>query len=347
MSFSWKSVGLMITRRCPLACGHCVTRSSPRVQGKMAFEAAAGWIREIPRVSRKVCFTGGEPLLYPEEVRELTRLASQLGLSVSLVTGCGWAKNAERAQRILAELAEAGLSQIVISWDPFHEPFLKKDLPLSVARAAADCGLQPRIRSTYRASDSPDFRARFVSEFAPFVELFESQEVVAMGRARSLPPGAVSRTKELPGGFCPSVVLPVVDGDGRVYACCGPSLDAAPGSPLVLGNALEESLAEILERAHSDPLLHAIHAFGPRGLLSLLGAERVEEKEFSGICDLCLRLTDDPGWVARIRKRLAEPQIRFAIEALLLARKGERAQKPRPVSPSAIREREAGAALAG
>ncbi len=345
MSFAWKTVGLMYTRRCPLACGHCVTRSSPGAEGKMDPRDAARYIGEAARVSTQLCFTGGEPLLYPEEIQRLVALASQLGLRVSLVTGCGWAKDEERVEPVLSELAEAGLRQLVISWDPFHEVFLRREAAVRVAQTAANLGLRPIIRSAFRASDSPEARADYYAEFASFAQGHEAAEVLPVGRAASLPVESFDWSSGPPAGFCPSVVLPVVRWDGTVYACCGPSLEAKPGSPLILGNALEEPLDRILARGASDPVLHAIYAIGPRAMGKLIEqGNGLSSQRFSGICQVCLKLTNDPSFVTKIRERLADPEIRLVLAAHLLAR---RAGKPADVRPAARTLREEGAIGAG
>lgn len=323
MSFAWKTVGVMYTRRCPLACGHCVTRSSPRAEGKMDPKDAARYIREAARVSANLCFTGGEPLLYAEEILELVALAADLGLHVSLVTGCGWAKQPERIEPVLEGLANAGLDHMVISWDFFHEAFVRRETAIRVTRTAANLGLRPRIRSVFRSFDSPETRADYFSEFAPFVEKHEASVVVSVGRAEDLPEESFSWSDRPPAGFCPAVVLPVVRWDGTVYACCGPSLEAEPGSPLILGNALEESLEEILRRGRNDPVLHAIHTLGPAGIWNLIEPEGADRsgRRFSGVCNGCLALTNDPLLVGRLREKLAEPKLRLLVGALLLARK--------------------------
>ncbi|WP_020493917.1 radical SAM protein [Verrucomicrobium sp. 3C] len=342
MSFAWKSVGLMYTRRCPLACGHCVTRSSPRAEGKMDPKDAARYIQEAARVSPNLCFTGGEPLLYAEEIQELVALAADMGLQVSLVTGCGWAKQAERIEPVLEGLVDAGLGHLVISWDSFHEAFVRRETAVRVARSAANLGLRPRIRSVFRSGDSAEARAGCFSEFAPFALAHEAVEVLPVGRAASLPEESFGWSSGPPAGFCPSVVLPVVGWDGRVYACCGPSLDSETGSPLILGNALEEPLDRILARGRSDLVLHAIHAIGPRAMAKLI-EEEVEfpSQRFAGICQACLALTNDPARVARIREKLADPEIRRLLAVHLLAR---RAGKP---AGGRAEERKNGAALVG
>ncbi|MDD4932956.1 MAG: radical SAM/SPASM domain-containing protein [Methylacidiphilaceae bacterium] len=347
MSFAWEAVGLMYTRTCPLACGHCVTRSSPRAEGKMDPKDAARYIGEAARVNASLCFTGGEPLLYAEEILGLVRLASDLGLRVSLVTGCGWAKEEARIEPVLSALAEAGLGHLAISWDPFHEPFLRRETAVRVAQVAAEQGLRPRIRSVFRPFDSLETRARYFSDFAPFSELHEASEVLPVGRAENLPEESFDWSERANGGFCPSVVLPVVRWDGTVYACCGPSLDAKAGSPLILGNALEEPLDQILERGRLDPLLHAIHAIGPQALGRLIAEGSPSSQPSAGICQVCLTLTNDPSLVSRIRERLAQPELRLLVAAILL---GRRAKKPKGAPAEARRkerERRKEAALAG
>jgi hypothetical protein len=51
---------------------------------------------------------------------------------------------------------------------------------------------------------------------------------------------------------------PAVDVDGRMFACCGPSMLLGRSSPLYLGDWTAELLSDIVERARRRPLLQAI-----------------------------------------------------------------------------------------
>src|SRR5207244_7127267 len=118
---TYQVIGLTYTRGCPLSCSDCITESSPRAKGKMDFELALACLRAISPFCDAVSFTGGEPLLYPQEIIRLIREASREGLHSAVVTGAGWVSTERLAQRRVGTLAEAGLSRMTISWDGYYE----------------------------------------------------------------------------------------------------------------------------------------------------------------------------------------------------------------------------------
>lgn len=327
----FKTIGLSYTRTCPIACRHCLTESSPRAKGRMVQEQALRYLEALPRFTRSTCFTGGEPLLYHREMVELTGFAKELDLKVSLVTGAGWVKDESTTRRKVEELAAAGLDELMISWDAYHEEFLERERPLTLARLAIEAGLAVTVRTARSASEDPEGRQ---AVFRGLPVEFDVGRILKLGHARSLPDEEFSWSGSPPKGACCLVLSPVIESDGSVYACCGPSLASRRGSPLLLGNAEAEPLGDILERAARDPILEVISLLGPYGLYLLLkdhpaGRNLFKARDrYSGICDLCLDITDEPESVAAVRERIGEPDF----QALLAAK---RRADGRPVTETA------------
>jgi hypothetical protein len=149
---------------------------------------------------------------------------------------------------------------------------------------------------------------------------FNPSQIIRLGRASTLPITHFQQWHAPPKGECDNVLLAVIDFSGKVYACCGPSYFSSSDSPLVLGDACQEPLEDILERAINDPILEVISLLGPYGLYLLL-----EQTEFKGlyeprgtyttICDLCLDLTNSPDMVSAIRKKLTDSQSQALLSA--------------------------------
>jgi len=311
-------IGLLYTRTCPLACGHCISESSPQARGRMRPEQVRRYLPAIRQFSERVCFTGGEPLLFPSEILQLTAEAREIGLEVSVVTGAGWVKTEAMARERVGELAAAGISRVVISWDPYHEEFAPRAHALALAQAACDAGIAVDLRTVVPANRSlEDYQA-------PFRKLpihFEMSMPVRLGSARSLPEADFRWWDGPPVGTCNVVLRPVIEPDGSVYACCGPGNFSRRSSPLALGNAEERPLEEILQRAACDPILEAISLIGPHGLYRLLQEEgndgsRIEpRRRYSGVCELCLDINDSPAAVAALRTRLEASDAQILLAA--------------------------------
>ena len=286
----------------------------------MTPEQVRSYLPVIARYTGAICFTGGEPFLYHREITELTAFAKGLGLRVSLVTGAGWVRDEAVARFRVQELVGAGLDDLAISWDTFHEEQAERAWSVLLARVAVEEGLRVTVRSVVTA---PHDCSTYQAEFRKLPVRFETLPLIRLGRATSIPMGHSERQANPVKGPCNVVLNPVIDYDGRVYACAGPAYYSAPHSPLVLGNAEQEPLASILERARHDPVLEVISLAGPYGLYVLLkesgqaGLLR-ERNGYSSICDLCQDLTNSLEIVGELRERLAEPAARAMIEALRL-----------------------------
>ncbi len=320
-------IGLLYTRTCPLACGHCITESSPRAKGRMHPEQVRRYLPAIRRFSKHVSFTGGEPLLYYREILALAAEAKQLGLEVSVVTGAGWVTGEAMARTRVRELAAAGLSRMVISWDRYHEAFTPREHALTLAQAACAAGIPVDVRTVVPANRNlEDYQA----EFRGLPVRFESVSPLKLGAARNLPDADFQWQDSPPKGICNVVLRPVIEPDGMVYACCGPGHFSRRPSPLVLGNAEETPLDEILARGVRDPILEAISLIGPHGLYKLLdgrGRNGVDSqpRRYSGVCDLCLDLNGSPASVAALRERLEENDAQILLAAARMWAEGQSA----------------------
>ena len=336
----YKTVGLLYTRTCPLQCGHCIIESSPRATGKMQPAVAESYIRTIVQYADEVCFTGGEPLLYYNEVVELIRMARQLGLRVSLVSGAGWVRTdkAHIARERVRGLAEAGLNKICISWDQYHEEFSPRANAQLLGSLAAEYGIDVVVRGVVPADlegEKPTVMFdRFPAQF---------QNLIQLGAAKSLPESQFLHYAEPPRGACDVVLTPAIEPDGNVYACCGPSRFATSTSPLRLGNTNEESLDAIFARGVNDPILNALLTIGPRGLLDLLKKtsaypEFEPRMHYNNVCDLCMDLTDVPAIVDAVRGKLSDAEGKAMLMAAAMIQAKRRGLLPEAPPRTATRE---------
>lgn len=297
----------MYTRTCPFACQDCITDSSPQARLKMPFEKAKSYIRAMVPFTPAVCFTGGESLLYPEDIMSLSRYARDLGLRPNLVSGAGWVNSAEMAEKRAKELAEAGIKALVVSWDKYHEEFGHVDQPVLLARAAAEAGIHVSVRIVSKPGECFE---KYRKAFENIPVVLQPVPIIRMGRAKTLPKSHFYWHTQPPKGACFVVLSPAIDEKGKVYACCGPTLDSPDNSPLILGDAEKEPLENILERGVKDTLLEMIHLLGPYGMTLLLKEHPEGNKYFkpgksySGVCELCRDLTDSPELVRILREQI-------------------------------------------
>jgi MoaA/NifB/PqqE/SkfB family radical SAM enzyme len=313
-------VGILYTRTCPLSCRHCIISSSPRATEKMTTQMASDLIDQIPEFCDSVCFTGGEPLLYYNEILPLIRQARSLGLRTSLVTGAGWVSTSkpEIAKARMRGLKEAGLQTLCVSWDVYHEEYSRPENAQLLIEEAKAVGIPVTVRGVVSADGA---KAEIEDKLVSIQVNYEKIPVIRLGHAEGLPEEHFVFTPTISRGGCSTVLTPVIEPDGHVYACCGPSRGSDRSSPLVLGNVFDEPLESILARAQEDPILEAIERIGPYGLFQLVkdspGLRDILPKRaaYTGICELCLDLCNIPEVVQRLRERLSDRDAKALVAA--------------------------------
>ncbi len=319
-------VGLIYTRKCPLACAHCIISSSPRENEKMTPEMALSYIKVVPKYSNGVCFTGGEPMLYYNEILPLIREAKKIGLGVSLVTGAGWVSlnKPHIARERIFGLKEAGVDTLCVSWDAYHEEFSSPENALLVLELAREAGIKRVFSRGVMAATGAV--SRIVEKLVKIDVPYERVQVLRLGTAATLPEEHFRFTEELPAGRCGIVRSPAIEPDGTVYACCGPSRNGKKESALVLGNTNDEDIDSIFHRAVNDPILQAINDIGPYGLYQLIENDPdlhdilPPRARYTGMCELCLDLMDLPEIVGRLRQRLDKDENRILMLAARMYR---------------------------
>lgn len=107
-----RKVIFLLTNRCPLRCVMCWTHDAAKGT-ELGLDDLLSAVRQAAAFGvEEVMFSGGEPLLRREEVRDLVALASSLGLHTSLLTSSFFPD-----PEILLGLWEAGLNVVMTSLD--------------------------------------------------------------------------------------------------------------------------------------------------------------------------------------------------------------------------------------
>jgi hypothetical protein len=126
-----RSGGLITNYHCSSSCRHCLYRCSPKWPKEyISPETIRENLRTIKVLGcHSIHVGGGEPLLNPSCVASVLEIAGEERVFVEYVeTNSSWYQNHDDACTILAELADRGLSTLLVSISPFHNehiPFYK------------------------------------------------------------------------------------------------------------------------------------------------------------------------------------------------------------------------------
>jgi len=251
-------VGILLTHRCSAECRHCFFESSPHRTEVMPRQTARRVINEAMSLGAKwVSFSGGEPFLEHDSLRELISLSSENGLNTEVVSNGFWGETIEKAQGALKPLIEAGLDVLNLSVDDFHCEYVPFESLRNAYWAAVDLG----VKIVLMVSTGKDSGITWES----LPELLGDDRVQVAGKSRILDPHAVLfETQFTPIGRgaglnydpvqfteigCNDVLRDIgVAPNGDVMPCCGPL-----GTRNVLGNINEDGLGLILYRAGREP----------------------------------------------------------------------------------------------
>jgi pyruvate-formate lyase-activating enzyme len=289
----------LFTRRCNFNCDHCSVSASPdrreTISGdimKKAIEHAYA----LPSI-RAMVFTGGEPTLYSELLKEGLTYAREKGVLTRVVTNAWWAKTPDRATRFLDELVTCGLNELNISYDDFHAPYLKiyggEQNVVNAVRAAKELGLEvligivihPKARITSNYLRQLFLDAGIIGE----VRILEDY-LFPLGRARYKLPKNVfvpdpEKATEL--GCRDAGKTLVILPSGEVTFCCGHILCSEAQRLITLGDLTSEgTLAEMVERMQRNVLYWWLHLEGPGAVLRELG---ISQKVYRN-CEACFYL---------------------------------------------------------
>jgi MoaA/NifB/PqqE/SkfB family radical SAM enzyme len=301
-----RDAGLVMTYRCEVACPHCILEAGPHRTEEMAEADMRDWIDQLAGYRNgaieALSLTGGEPFYNLDTLRRVSAYAAERGLMVSAVTNAYWAADEERAHAVLEGLD--ALQMLAISADVHHQKQIPFERVRNAIAAARACGVPYAVVVCTESKDDAGYR-RIVGELEAITPADTIATVITfpVGRAlRGVDASAYERVEEAPGAPCPAASAPVLLPDGRVSACIGPLVTLSSPHPLALGSLREQPLAEILDAAETNPILHAIRIWGPSRLVDLaqeagLGHRLPGAYVKNSICHACYHLMTEPGMV--------------------------------------------------
>jgi hypothetical protein len=138
------SGGLITNYFCASRCRHCLYNCSPNWEKKYidprTTEANLRTIRQLGGAS--VHIGGGEPLLRPNALGDVLKIAANVGVAIDYVeTNSSWFRDPDSAMAILLKLRKQGLQTLLVSISPFHNEYIPFAKVKGVIAAARQTGI--------------------------------------------------------------------------------------------------------------------------------------------------------------------------------------------------------------
>jgi hypothetical protein len=259
---SLTSIHFLITYGCSAECDHCFIWGTPRRSAAMTVEQVDLFLDQVQAVGTVtgVCAEGGESFTRYDVVLHFLRAATARGLAASALTNASWVESRAQAQARIAELMAAGLTNLGISTDQWHQRSVPVERVDTLLEVCAEAGLAASRMET--KIEGVMFRGRAAERLATGMPTRPTEELTA----------------------CPHEKL---DAPGRVHLDCYGMLHLCQG--LTLGPAsIAQAIASYDPTTH--PIVRALLAGGPYALAQFAAGFGFEiEPGYVDACHLCYR----------------------------------------------------------
>lgn len=317
---------LNYTMKCALACDFCCYGCNPNRKEKMPFELAERLIREAGKLQNfsSVGFTGGEPLLFPEEICTLADILHEVNLPFTIATAAHWAEDYAYCKELLGYLKSKGLIRLNISHDTSHMVFVGREIVINAIRAASELGIATYVVGTFdNVNDSLETFLPEVIHLPKVSMLTKYVAKVGMAKKWDINQQLYGLSLETEDLCCYRRINHdiVVWHDGSVYPCCSTFNRATPG--IKVGNANDMSLKEIWGKVEGSLLFRIMKRQGFGELYSILQARAPQlhaqlprAQDVVGPCSLCNAIFKDKAMCTEILQVISEYETEKVSHAL-------------------------------
>ena len=332
------TITILGTYRCTAMCSNCCFGSNPWISQRLDLDQIKKFINEGYSIgsAKLVVFSGGECFLLGKDLTEAVSFAASKGLKTRCVTNGYWAKSMASGRRRLAELKEAGLTELNVSTGDFHQKYVDEDavvnalclgVELEFANTLVVVELQrtstvtmetllrnPRVAELDRNSPDNGFRL-MQSPWMPMniEEVIEQPEQILINKSN------INLQRRCDSIFKTIVLTP----SQEVGFCCGLSREKIPElnakwSPGILSKLRDDALKDFVKIW--------IFVEGPARILAWAASKdpQIEwENRYAHHCHACLALFEDPRVRHVIRKYYKERVDSVLVRYATLVRRQE------------------------
>lgn len=309
--------GLVIetTTRCNAKCAMCYQSSGPKGHDTLGIaELRKDVLRrviadatKIPNMVSRLHIAGGEAFLDEDLVIELVAHGRDQGYrQLSVTTNAYWGSSDARADAVCERLAEAGLTDMEISWDFWHLKYIDPRRVTRVLEAAGRYSIETNLRILVSRRHSYEEALDLLGAGWTNAYQITSGKVFGSGRAATeLDPDELYPESVERGDGCADFLNVVVNATGEVFPCCA-GMDQTPYPKI--GNVYRKRVHEIAERMTNSLWLRRVFFDGiveVEDMVRDAGGTFAPDEE-AGMCTRCWSLFSDEEATAIVKRRGAE-----------------------------------------
>lgn len=295
-------LALMFTQRCNARCRHCGVRDFMHQGQDMPLGDVFRYVDELAALSTKeedtfsVYFSGGEPFLRYPDLLAAVRYAKEKGaVQVSCVTNGFWGKDPVVAQQWATGLENSGMHHVSFSLDDFHQEYIPLDWVLAAITACREARLRFAIKcvATRRTRRLPEALGDLGNLLLETVVPVQEMACVPEGSAANrIPKDEWLLQEGIPQGPCPGMGPLAILPNGTTYPCC----NLGWTQQLVVGNALEEAIADLMRKIRNKALFAALRDKGPAFFVPYFAEAGcpLPQEGYVNACHLCMTVLGHP-----------------------------------------------------
>lgn len=140
----------LLTYECNCKCAHCFLSCGPQRTGEMSAKQIKEYIdqaKDIPTINY-FFIEGGEPFLNSKVALEAVKYAGEKGYWIGILSNGFWAKTLEKGIGVLKPFKDAGLGEIGISTDKFHQEKVPIERAANAVAAAERLDIPVSVMAT-------------------------------------------------------------------------------------------------------------------------------------------------------------------------------------------------------
>ncbi|MFH2092399.1 MAG: radical SAM protein [Pseudomonadota bacterium] len=299
------SIVFSCTDQCPIQCKYCGAECGPDQKDRLSLDDMISVIDKLYEYGKlhMVVFTGGEPTLLGNDLIAAIQYCSQKNLWTRIVTNAFWAHTAEKAKTILQSFKDAGLSEINLSCDDYHQEFIPLDRIKYANDACTELGIPCLIG--HKIMKDHKLSVEYLENYLGHpLTLFDpgsdnpKNNIISSGytvpvekNMHQIPDEDIlyPKAEHLWKGPCKSLLQRVIITPRKELSiCCG--MIRRNVEEIVFKSLDHCSLEELIVTAHQDLIVNWLALEGPYGIMKFIlkkDPDIVFRKQYVNICHLC------------------------------------------------------------
>ena len=257
----YTTLGFTIHRKCSASCKMCCFESTPGCKEKLDTDSIKKYILSTKENTElaAISFTGGEPFLEYDILKDLIAFTSSNGKMPTCITNGYWASEYDITLEKLKELKTLGLKRLNVSYDNFHKEYVRIGNIINILNAAKYLGIPTFLGMVRSKNDNVGILIDELGDSLTNVNIQIYSCFPVGGAKKVLDESDYIRNIKSEHLSCPYNGYLAVSYDGKIYPCCS---QLVVDTELFVGNYSDVDYANTLKKIKNNGILYILRNYG-------------------------------------------------------------------------------------